>query len=307
MLTDEQVAARTDRARDAAADAGRDLGLTVTEPQVLYNVFSVIVHLKPSPVVVRVPTVLPSWQTAEEQTRSQQRELEVAGWLADKGHPVVPPSPLVAREPVSRDGFSMTFWQFVEQAEGVEISVERSAQVSAQLHKALRDYPGDLPFMDFLDPFMDKSFEFLADRPDLVEPADLQRAVKEWQAVKPTVTDEAAFAKEFPQAEVRPIHGDSPVYNLIATPQGELCSDFELVTRGPVEWDMAFVGPEAEQAYAAEAGKPLDERLLRLMEGIRMLQLVACYAQVPDMPSLGEGMRPALEMWRSTKPVTAWI
>ncbi|RSM86672.1 aminoglycoside phosphotransferase [Kibdelosporangium aridum] len=306
MLTDEQVAARTDRARDAAAAAGRDLGLTVTEPEVLYNVFSVIVHLKPSPVAVRVPTVLPPWLTVEEQARDQRRELAVAGWLADRGHPVVAPSPLVAREPVGNDGFSMTFWQFVEQLDE-EISPARSAQTAARLHKALRDYPGELGFMDFLDPFMDKAFEFLADRPDLVEPADLGRAVQEWQAVKPMVTDPTALRKEFPQAEIVPIHGDSPGHNLIATPHGVLCSDFEQVTRGPVEWDMAFVGAEAEQTYAAVAGKPMDERLLRLMEGIRMLQLVACYAMVPDMPSLGEGMRPALDIWRSTKPVTSWV
>lgn len=92
MLTEEQVAARTDRARDAAAAAGRDLGLTITEPQVLYSVFSVIVHLAPSPVIVRVPTVLPAWTTPEQQLGTQRRELAVAAWLADRGFPVVPPA-----------------------------------------------------------------------------------------------------------------------------------------------------------------------------------------------------------------------
>ncbi|MGW4129721.1 hypothetical protein [Amycolatopsis japonica] len=56
MITDEQRAARTARAVAAAVSAGRDLGITVTEPEVLYDVFSVIVRLAPSPVVVRVPT-----------------------------------------------------------------------------------------------------------------------------------------------------------------------------------------------------------------------------------------------------------
>ena len=51
--------ARTARAVGAAAAAGRQLGLEVREPRVLYDVFSVVVHLAPSPVVVRVPTVLP--------------------------------------------------------------------------------------------------------------------------------------------------------------------------------------------------------------------------------------------------------
>ncbi|ALG08890.1 aminoglycoside phosphotransferase family protein [Kibdelosporangium phytohabitans] len=299
MLTDEQVAARTDRARDAAAAAGRDLGLTVTEPQVLYSLFSVIVHLKPSPVVVRVPTVLPAWTTPAQQLASQQRELAVAGWLADRGHAVVAPSPLVAREPVSRDGFSMTFWQYVEQVPDAEPDMVRAAQLAADLHQALREYPGELPFMDSFHPFFDNSFAFLADRRDLISQEDLDRAVREWAAVKPLVESEAAFTAAFPGVESQPIHGDSPLYNLIVTPRGELCSDFELVTRGPVEWDLSFGGPDAEQAYAQAAGKPLNEDALRLFEGIRMLQVVACLAQVPDMPALAEGMKPALDNWRA--------
>jgi hypothetical protein len=55
MLTSDDQAVRTDRAVAAAADAGRDLGLTVTGPRVLYEVFSVVVHLPSAPVVVRVP------------------------------------------------------------------------------------------------------------------------------------------------------------------------------------------------------------------------------------------------------------
>lgn len=83
------LAARTNRAVAAAAAVGRDLGLTVTEPRVLYDFFSVVVHLAPAPVVVRVPAVLPRTVTADPQAQAaqQRRELAVAGWLADRGHP----------------------------------------------------------------------------------------------------------------------------------------------------------------------------------------------------------------------------
>ncbi|ONI84186.1 aminoglycoside phosphotransferase [Actinosynnema sp. ALI-1.44] len=307
MLTDEQVAARTDRALGAAVAAGRDLGLTVTEPQVLYSVFSVIVHLAPSPVVVRVPTVLPEWTTPAQQVTGQRRELAVAGWLADRGHPIVAPSPLVAREPVGRDGFSMTFWQYVEQVPDAEIDPADGGRIAAGLHDALREYPGDLPFMDFCEPFFDNSFAFLATRRDLISQEDLDRAVRDWAAVKPLLDSEGAFTAAFPDVAVQAIHGDAPVYNLIVTPQGALCGDFELVTRGPVEWDLTFSGPAAEQAYAQAAGRPLDETALRLLEGVRMLQIVACLAQVPNMPSLADGMRPALENWRATQPLAQLI
>ncbi|MGH3803608.1 MAG: aminoglycoside phosphotransferase family protein, partial [Pseudonocardiaceae bacterium] len=83
MLTSHELAARTDRAVAAAAAAGRDLGLTVTDPRVLYDLFSVIVHLSPAPVVVRVPTVLPRTVAADPgaQAAQQRRELAVTGWL----------------------------------------------------------------------------------------------------------------------------------------------------------------------------------------------------------------------------------
>ena len=45
MLTQDEISARTARAVAAATAAGRELGLRVDEPRVLYDVFSVIVHL----------------------------------------------------------------------------------------------------------------------------------------------------------------------------------------------------------------------------------------------------------------------
>ncbi|MGQ0716027.1 MAG: phosphotransferase family protein [Pseudonocardiales bacterium] len=240
MLTSDELAARTDRAVAAAAGAGRDLGLTVTDPRVLYDVFSVVVHLLPAPVVVRVPAVLPRTVAADPDAQSAQQrcELAVAGWLADRGHPVVAPSPLVAREPVRRDGFSMTFWQFVEQV------------------------------------------------PD-ADPCS-----------------RTAFEAAFPGADVQPIHGDAPYYNIIVTPEGKLCSDFEYVTLGPVERDLALADPQVQAAYDAAAVRlglrPLDERLLRIMESAGMLQVVACLALVPQLPMLAEALRPLLELWRTT-------
>jgi hypothetical protein len=65
-------------------------------------------------------------------------------------------------------------------------------------------------------------------------------------------------------------------------------------------------GTEAEQAYDAAAvriGLPrLDERPLRVMEAARMLQLVACSVLVPELPMLADGLRPALDSWRTTPP-----
>ena len=117
-------------------------------------------------------------------------------------------------------------------------------------------------------------------------------------------TDRAAFDAAVPGADIQPVHGDAPYYNIIVTPAGELCSDFEHVTLGPVERDLAGAGPLGQAAYDAAAARlglrPLDERLLRVMESAGMLQVVACLALVPQLPMLAEGLRPSLEHWRAT-------
>jgi hypothetical protein len=80
------LTARTARAVAAAAATGRELGLAVTDPTVLYDVFSVVVHLKPSPVVARIPVMLPgSLLEPEAAAKRQQKELDLAQWLVDQG------------------------------------------------------------------------------------------------------------------------------------------------------------------------------------------------------------------------------
>ncbi|MET0189716.1 MAG: phosphotransferase [Pseudonocardia sediminis] len=303
MLTPEEIDARSRRAVEAATGAGRGLGLDVVDPVVLYDVFSVVVHLAPSPVVVRVPTVLPRTLTPEAQRAQQERELAVTGWLAAQGHPVVAPSPLVPAEPVARDGYSMTFWQLVAPDPAVVPTPEETGRRIARLHDALAPCPVELEFMAPIDDSVPDMLDELGDRPDLLDPADLARARTEWDSLGPVLTDRHAFGARFPTARIRPIHGDAPSYNVLHTPDGALDGDFEHVGLGPVEWDLTFCGPEIMDAYDAAADRPLDRELVAVMEAARMVQLVACFALVPQLPMLAEGMRPMLENWRSTPVV----
>ncbi|OKH97855.1 aminoglycoside phosphotransferase [Streptomyces sp. CB02923] len=311
FMTPDQLAARTSRARDAAVAAGRDLGLTVTDATVLHDVFSVVVHLAPSPVVVRVPTVLPPYAGPDIQAARQRLELDVVGWLAAQGVPVVPPSPLVPREPVRRDGFSMTFWQFVEQDKGGEPDYVHHSRLTAGLHAALRSYPGELPFLSAAEPrFATEALAALEGRPDLLGPADLDRARREWALLEPLVSSRAAFEAEFPGVGFQPVHGDAPAVNIVATPGGALYSDFELVTLGPVEWDVAALGPECEAAYDEAARsrglRTLDERVLRFVNAVGMTRSVACLALAPQLPLLVEAVRPAIEHWRTLPFAGGW-
>lgn len=310
MLTSDEIAARTARAVDAAVAAGAELGVQCDEPRVLYDVFSVVVHLKPAPVVVRVPTVLPQSYVANPavQTAQQRAELAVAGWLADRGHPVVPPSPLVDREPVRREGFSMTFWKYVEQIPD-EPDMHRRMEATARLHAALRDYDGGgLGFWAPFSLFIPEALTALEGLPELVSAADVERARREWEVLAPVLTSRDGFNSAFPDVEIQPIHGDAPYHNMIATSDGVLWSDFELVTLGAVESDLAMVGPDGIEVYNAVAEshglRRVDGRVLRITEAAGRLGMVAALAMAPQLPMLVDAVEPMMDVWRTTPPVT---
>jgi len=305
VSTADQIAARTARAVAAATAAGRSLGLPVDDPRVLHDVFSVVVHLAPAPVVARVPTMLPRSYAEDPgpQTGRQRTELAVTGWLADRGQPVVAPTPLLPREPVRRDGFSMTFWEYVDERRDVDPPLEQRFDMTARLHAALRDYDG--PGLGFWAPLRDYIGDGLAelkDRPDLLDPADHQRAQRQWDEIGPALASREAFEAAFPGVAVQPIHGDAPSYNLICTAAGLRWSDFELVTVGPVEFDLAMTGDDGAAAYddaATRLGlRTLDVRVRRLTEAAGQLAAVACLALVPQLPLLAEALAPAVDAWR---------
>jgi hypothetical protein len=292
---------RTVAAVEAAAGAARDLGLTVTDAKVLHDIFSVVVHLAPAPVVARVPTVLPPSEDLNSLARRQRSELDVARWLADQGTAVIPPYQL---EPVQRDGFSITFWQHVEEDKGKEPDYVANSESVADLHAALRGYPGELSFLSAADPaFVDEGLAQLDGQSGLISADDLDRARREWQILAPFVRSQAAFEARFPGIELQPIHGDSPPANIFNGVAGDLYSDFELVTLGPVEWDLAALGPEHVAAYNRGAvrngSRPLDEEVLRFVNAVGMLRVVATLTLTPQLPELADYLKPAVAHWQT--------
>jgi hypothetical protein len=306
FLTARDLARRTSAALDAAVGAGRDLGLTVTDAAVLHDLFSVVVHLAPAPVVVRVPTVLPHCTDPDTLAHRQRAELDVTRWLLERGVPVIPPSPLVPREPVRRDGFSLTFWQFVEEDRDREPDYAANSESTAALHAALRDYPGPLSFLSAAEPrFVTEGLALLAggDPAGLVDRADLDRAHREWEVLEPLVGSRAAFEERFPGIDLQPVHGDCPPANVFRGVDGDRYADFELVTLGPVEWDLAALGPDLEAAYDRGAQRngtrPLDRGVLRFVNAVGMLRIIACLTLVPQLPALAEHLAPAVDQWRA--------
>lgn len=302
-MTARELADRTRRATEAAVEAAKDLGLRAERPVVMHDVFSVVVHLAPEPVVARIPVVSTGATAPEEQAARQQRELDAVAWLDQHGVPVVPPSPRVPRKPVRRDGFPMTFWELADVADDHE--PYRGVEVcwSAALHAGLADYPHPLPF---LAPFNHGLPEMLGalDHVDILKPAEIDRARAEYERLRSLLSDRPGFATAFPGVGVQPIQGDGPSHNVIRTKRGIRFSDFEDVTCGPVEWDLALMGPEAVVEYneaARQRGlRVTDADVQRVMDSARRLQFVGCLTLIPQLPLLADGLRQAVDDWRAS-------
>ena len=116
------------------------------------------------------------------------------------------------------------------------------------------------------------------------------------------LSDPAAFAARHPGVSVQAVQGDGPSHNVIRTTSGIRFSDFEDVSLGPVEWDLAMLGPEAVAEYdeaAVRLGlRPTDLAVQRLMDTARALQFISCATLVPQLPILADGLASVIEEWR---------
>jgi hypothetical protein len=136
---------RQRRAVEAVVAHARENGLRVEEPTVLNDLFSLMVHLKPAPVVARVATCMPKLRTPIEGWL--EREIAVTTYLAEQGAPVVGPSQELPPGPHERDGFPISFWTYVEPDLDRTPTTDDCSAMLVDLHTTLRAYPGELPML----------------------------------------------------------------------------------------------------------------------------------------------------------------
>jgi hypothetical protein len=229
------------------------LGLRVGEPVVLRDVSNLLVHLRPAPVVARVAT---STAMARQPVIDYfRRAEEVAGYLAARGVPVVGPSPELPAGPHLHEGFAISFAAHVRHDPGWTPEPAEFAAHLADLHRELRDYPGELPTRGPLDD-IDR---VLADVGDPELSALRDDLARRWSAH--TTGSQA-------------LHGDAHPGNLLRTPGGPVWNDFEDTWRGPVAWDLACLsrtgrldGAEAVARYP----DPFEAADLAFHQAVRRL------------------------------------
>jgi aminoglycoside phosphotransferase (APT) family kinase protein len=233
----------------------------------------VLVHLAPAPVVARVATTTALVRPQPGEWLA--RELDVAGFLAERGAPVVAPSDELPAGPHEHAGLFMTFWRFLEHDPVRTPEVTEVAAALAELHAELRAYPRELPVLVPALDEVSRGIAFLEERQALS--ADDLEFVRDSHA-------RVQCALERSPSPMQPLHGDAHMSNVLHTPDGLVWSDFEDACAGPVDWDLACLTAVsslvAEPVLGAYGGGSLT-RLEPFLEA-RELQTVvwlALYAQ----------------------------
>lgn len=246
MPTPQRALPTVAEAVAASIAVGRRLGLPVADPDVVADGYSVRVRL--GPALTRVPTRASILRG--EPMPWLERELAAVAWLAGAGAPVVPawrdPGPFLV------DGLAVSVWTWTEHTAG-EIDQAMFGGMLRELHAALDGYRGDLPVL--VGPITDATAALsLSDDPVLHEAA----------------AELLPLAATWPR---RPLHGDAHTGNVLLTPAGPRWTDFEDVSVGPVEWDLASA-TITDEAVAAYPG-PIDRTRLADCRDLRRLQILA--------------------------------
>ena len=268
---------------DVAVKVAATLGIHSSDPVVMADGANVVVHLSPAPVVAKVAASTTEVRPAADWL---QRELDVAGYLAGRGAPVMTPSPEVPATVHHGDGQVMSFWRYLSPVPGLA-GEDTIGSMLRDLHAELRGYPAQLPFLVPLGDI----------------PAFLARP-----QTRLTASQAAALAAAYARltAQLDPgrgqsLHGDAGAGNLMATDAGWVWHDFEDTCSGPVAWDLAastasprLDGPRILAAY----GEPADPAQLEVCQQLRKLHLTVWYNLYAErLPDLAPRAAELLTLW----------
>jgi molybdopterin-guanine dinucleotide biosynthesis protein A len=262
---DLEAVTRRDQVLAAAAEAAAAHGLHALEPRILADSNDTIVHLRPEPLVARVATspfrVDPEAELA--------REVAVARAVAERGGPALGPAVDVPAGPHRARGLLLTFWPYVDGVGGEPSPAELAVSLRA-LHEAL---PAGLP-----------PLATTFDRTAALELPELREDDRSFLAAAVRDLRRRLDALRLPE---RPLHGGPHRGNLLGTRDGVRWIDLATACRGPLEWDLAFLPPEAAAAFPE-----LDLEALEIAS-LLVSACVAtwCWAQYGRAPEVDDAAR----------------
>lgn len=249
-----------------ATEIARNHGLTVEQPVPLRSTNNAVAWLAPSRVVAKVGVGLKSRLAIE---------LRVAKELAELGAPAVSPATELPVRVHSRHGLDVTFWRYHPQPSPAdEPPAERIAPALRRLHSALANIS---PALRACLPYFLRELGFVC---SLLSGCDCLPAlsVPDRNLLR-IIFDRLKTELEAPEfaEEIVVLHGAPHSYNTLHLDGEPHFIDFETACTGPVEWDLAHLGPDAERFY----GGPIRPKLLwacRAMVSVTTATL--CWADV---------------------------
>lgn len=246
----------------------RSNGVEVESPVSLRSTNNTVAWLAPSNVVAKVGL----------DPRRARIELAAARTLAFQGAPVIAPSEVLGDLVHDVDGHAVTFWRYVPPA-SVAPSSSSVATALALLHQHMRDL--DDKGVETVTPYCDEpireTMKRLGSDRAFARPLPAQDRRLLIAALGTAVAAVADAAKS------QLIHGSPHRFNIIANENETLFIDFETVTIGPIEWDLAHLEREVSEHYPGD----LDEGQLAILRiGISAMTSAHCFDSAgrgPDM------------------------
>jgi aminoglycoside phosphotransferase (APT) family kinase protein len=255
----------------AAVAVARRLGMRDVDPVVLKDSSNLLVHLRPAPVVARVATT--TALVRSDVASWLERELALARYLAGRGAPAAAPSADLPPGPHRHDGLALSLWTHLPHDPDRMPPPEPVGRLLADLHRALRDYPDELPVAAPLDDV--DGVLALLDRTGGTAEDDLALLRAHRDRLAETLHT---------SGPTQPLHGDAHPGNLLLTADGPVWNDFEDTWRGPVAWDLACLaetpkldGPAAVAGYppGVDNGELAHFRAARRVQGTLWMMLLA--------------------------------
>jgi molybdopterin-guanine dinucleotide biosynthesis protein A len=259
---DLEAVERRERALGAAAEAAAAHGLDGLEPRILADWNDTIVHLRPEPLVARVATS----PFRADPKAELAREVSIARAVVERGGPALPPATHLPAGPHRAHGLALTFWPYVDGAGGEPSPAELAISLR-ELHAAL---PTSL-----------RPLSATLERTAALELPSL--AEGDWRFLAAALRDLRRRLEGFRLPE-RPLHGGPHGANLVRTRDGVRWIDLDTACRGPLEWDAAYLPPEAESLLPELDADALE--VARLL--VRACVATWCWAQYGRAPEVDE-------------------
>ncbi len=235
-----------DPAVEAAIAAGVAAGFPVGEPVILQDTNNVVVWLRPHPVIAKVGV-------RQHVRDSLRREVEVCQYLHAAGAPVGEPIAWYDDEP-----HPVSLWSRLE-ATRPACSPRDHADALRAVHGPLRRYSAPLPsYWAATESAKDMLFD--DERMHAIKHAD---AALLRDAYRRFADQILAF-----DPPLQPLHSEPHTGNIIATADRAVLIDFEAVSVGPIEWDIACC-PAAVAAEFPNIDHDLV-RAARLLNAVRV-------------------------------------